>query len=67
MATDVAEPAVEAVEAGGFVAVADDDFSRLEASGATWRAVLGRPLWSDGEHLLATHGTLLLVYGFVAR
>ncbi len=57
----------EAVEGEAFVAVADDAFTRLEASGATWRAVLGTPLWSDGQHLVATHGARLFVYGFVAR
>jgi len=55
------------VEGEGFVAVADDPFCVIEASGARWRAVLGAPLWSDGEHLLAAHRGQLLVYGFVAR
>lgn len=57
----------ESVEGEGFVAVADDPFCVIEASGARWRAVLGAPLWSDGEHLLAAHRGQLLVYGFVAR
>ncbi len=57
----------ESVEGAGFVAVADDAFSLLEASGSRWRAVLGTPLWSDGEHLLAAVGRDLLVYGFVQR
>lgn len=55
------------VEGEGFVAVADEAFSLLEASGSRWRAVLGTPLWTDGEHLVASAGDTVLVYGFVPR
>ncbi|HZW28111.1 MAG TPA: SPOR domain-containing protein [Trueperaceae bacterium] len=55
------------VEGEAFLAVADDAFSLLEAAGSRWRAVLGAPLWTDGEHLLAVAGDQLLVYGFTPR
>ncbi len=64
---DLVSAPPEDVEGEGFVAVADDAYSLLEASGSRWRAVLGTPLWSDGEHLLAAAGDELLVYAFVPR
>lgn len=62
----VAEPA-EPVEGEGFVATSDGAYVRLSAAGSSWRAGLGRPLWSDGSRLLAVVEDRLLVYGFVQR
>ncbi len=73
--------ASEAVVTGsGWQAEADGDFVRLtitdpEAAGAqgatmtgtSWRASLGRPLWSDGRYLVAALADRLLVYDFVVR
>ncbi|HEX7001522.1 MAG TPA: SPOR domain-containing protein [Trueperaceae bacterium] len=64
---ELMETPPEAVEAEGFVAAADDSYSLLQAGGRTWRAVAGVPLWTDGEHLLASLGGDLLIYGFVPR
>lgn len=62
----LAEPP-DAVEAEGYVAVADEPYSVLQVGQRSWRAVAGTPLWTDGQHLLASLGGDLLVYGFVAR
>jgi len=62
----LAAPA-EQVAGGGFTASSDGAYIRLNAGGLSWRAGLGRPLWSDGQRLLATVGDRLLVYGFVQR
>lgn len=70
-----------AVSGSGWEAVADGAFVRLTvtdpvaagAQGATmagtsWRASLGRPVWSDGRYLLAAlDDHRLLVYDFVVR
>jgi hypothetical protein len=62
----LATPA-EQVEGEGFTATSDGTYIRLNASGSSWRAGLGRPLWSDGRRLLAVVEDRLLVYGFVQR
>ena len=49
-------------------AEADGGFVRLTLpDGATWRAGVGAPLWSDGTVVLAWDGRLLLLYDFVPR
>lgn len=68
------------VEGTGWQAAADAAYIRLTitdpeaagvqgkvAQGASWRAGLGRPLWSDGSYLIAWLDERLLVYGFVLR
>lgn len=45
---------------GGFVRITLPD-------GATWRAGVGTPLWSDGQAVLAWDGERLLLYDFVQR
>lgn len=62
----LATPA-EQVEGEGFTATSDGAYVRLSAGGASWRAGLGRPLWSDGRRLLAVVDDRLLIYGFVQR
>lgn len=57
----------EEVVGEAFTAVADEPYCVIEAAGSRWRAVLGRPLWTDGRHLLAESGGELLFYGFVPR
>jgi hypothetical protein len=37
------------------------------SDGATWRAGVGTPLWSDGRFVLAWDGEMLLLYDFVVR
>ncbi len=47
---------------------ADEGFVRLTLSdGASWRAGVGTPLWSDGNVVLAWDGERLLLYDFVVR
>lgn len=47
---------------------ADAGFVRITLpDGATWRAGVGTPLWSDGRSVLAYDGTRLLLYDFVRR
>jgi hypothetical protein len=53
-------PMWTAVGDGGFVRLTLDD-------GATWRAGVGMPIWSDGHYLVAWDGRLLLLYEFEAR
>ncbi|HLU82829.1 MAG TPA: SPOR domain-containing protein [Trueperaceae bacterium] len=57
----------EPVEGEGFTATSDGAYVRLTAGALSWRAGLGRPLWSDGRRLLALVEERLLVYGFVQR
>ena len=46
----------------------DDGFVRITLpDGATWRAGVGTPLWSDGTAVLAWDGEHLLLYDFVRR
>ena len=46
----------------------DDGFVRITLpDGATWRAGVGTPLWSDGTTVLAWDGEHLLLYDFVRR
>lgn len=69
-----------AVVGSGWEATADGDYVRLTltdpatagvqattAAGTTWRAGLGRPLWSEGRYLLAWLDGRLLIYDFVIR
>ncbi len=64
----------------GWQAVADGAYIRLTITdpaaagaegttgqGTSWRASLGRPLWSEGSYLVAWLEERLLVYGFVLR
>jgi hypothetical protein len=47
---------------------ADGGFVRITlVDGATWRAGVGTPLWSDGRFVLAWDGEMLLLYDFVVR
>jgi hypothetical protein len=51
-------------------AVAAGDFFLLSTPGSTgtaWKAGVGTPLWSDGEHLLVRSGSGLILYDFVPR
>jgi hypothetical protein len=50
-------------------AVAAGDFFLLSTQdgGAAWKAGVGTPLWSDGDHLLVRSGSGLILYDFVAR
>ena len=58
----------ESVGGPSWLAAADDGFVRLTLpDGATWRAGVGSPLWSDGTVVLAWDGRLLLLYDFVPR
>ncbi|MEM6428012.1 MAG: SPOR domain-containing protein [Deinococcota bacterium] len=48
---------------GTWRASAEDGFSRIDLnSGASWRAVVGFPLWASGEYLLAFANDELVVY-----
>lgn len=72
---------VAPIEGRGWQAVADGAYTRLTitdpdaagaaegttAQGTSWRASLGRPLWSEGSHLVAWLDERLLIYGFVLR
>jgi hypothetical protein len=65
--------AVGEVLGAGWSAVPDGKFVRitvLPTDGgpvSSWRACVGTPLWSDGQHLLALHNGVLLVYDFLPR
>ncbi|MBA2666958.1 MAG: SPOR domain-containing protein [Trueperaceae bacterium] len=49
-------------------ATGDGPFVRLTlADGATWRAGVGAPIWTDGRAVLAWDGQRLLLYDFVPR
>ena len=46
----------------------DDGFVRITtADGASWRAVAGTPLWSDGRHALVRDGDDLVLIDFTTR
>lgn len=62
----IAEPP-EVVETETWQATSDGEYVRLEAFGSSWRAGLGRPLWTDGRYLLALVEDSLFVYDFVRR
>jgi hypothetical protein len=50
--------------------VAAGDFFLLSTEnggGAAWKAGVGTPLWSDGNHLLVRSGSGLILYDFVGR
>lgn len=79
---DIIEAAGEGapIEGRGWEAVADGAYTRLTITdpaaagaegttgqGTSWRASLGRPLWSEGSHLVAWLDERLLIYGFVLR
>ena len=64
---DLVDARTEPVEGEGFTATSDGAYVRLTAGGLSWRAGLGRPLWSDGRRLLALVEDRLMVYGFVQR
>lgn len=52
----------------GWTVRPDGPFVRITlADGATWRAGVGTPLWSDGRYVVAWDGATLLLYDFVAR
>ena len=66
----VPEPPAEDADFGGdqWTVRADGDFIRIELSdGATWRAGVGAPVWSDGSRVVAWDGQYLLLYDFVWR
>jgi hypothetical protein len=57
-----------AIGGSAWSVVADDGFVRITLpDGATWRAGVGVPLWSDGRVVLAWDGDHLLLYDFVPR
>jgi hypothetical protein len=44
-------------------ASAEDGFTRIDlSSGASWRAVVGFPLWASSEYLLAFANDEVVVY-----
>jgi hypothetical protein len=52
----------------GWSVSADFGFARITtADGASWRAVAGAPIWSDGRYLLVLDGTDLLLVDFAPR
>ncbi len=64
------QPPAEDARFGGadWVVRSDGDFVRIDLpDGATWRAGVGAPLWSDGAHVVAWDGQNLLLYDFVWR
>ena len=66
----VPEPPLGDARFGGadWVVRSDGGFVRIELpDGATWRAGVGAPLWSDGTHVVAWDGQYLLLYDFVWR
>lgn len=68
-----ADVATGAVAGDGWIASPDGEFVRLTtvdaSTGATvsWRAGVGKPVWSDGRRLLALRSGKLLVYDFLLR
>jgi hypothetical protein len=63
-----AAPSGEGVGGEAWQALPDDGFVRLTLpDGATWRAGVGAPIWSDGTFVLAWDGRMLLLYDFVPR
>ncbi len=62
-------PSTDQVLGGStWTVTADGGFVRITlADGATWRAGVGTPLWSDGRFVLAWDGEKLLLYDFVVR
>jgi hypothetical protein len=66
------DPAATAPDAAlaseAWTATGDGAFVRLTLpDGATWRAGVGTPVWSDGRYLLAWDGRFLLLYEFALR
>ena len=56
-------------EVGGpaWTLTADAGFARIAAAEASWRAVAGLPLWSDGRYALIQDGSDLLLVDFLLR
>ena len=64
------EPPTSDQDLGGadWTVTADGGFVRITlVDGATWRAGVGTPLWSDGRFVVAWDGETLLLYDFVVR
>ena len=58
----------QAIGGSAWSVTADGGFVRITlVDGATWRAGVGTPLWSDGHFVVAWDGEMLLLYDFVAR
>jgi hypothetical protein len=66
------QQAAESDAQGGeaWLAIAGGEFfllSMQQGGGSAWKAGVGTPLWSDGNHLLVRAGSGLILYDFVAR
>jgi len=63
------EPAADTALGGdGWQVRADAGFVRITLpDGATWRAGVGAPVWSDGRFVVAWDGERFLLYDFVPR
>jgi hypothetical protein len=62
------EPSEEGYGGDAWQVTPDGAFVRITMQdGATWRAGVGSPLWSDGRAVLAWDGERLLLYDFVPR
>lgn len=62
------EPSEEGYGGDAWQVTPDGAFVRITMQdGATWRAGVGAPLWSDGQAVLAWDGERLLLYDFVPR
>jgi hypothetical protein len=61
-------PDDEVIGGDAWTVTADAGFVRITlVDGATWRAGVGTPLWSDGRFVVAWDGEMLLLYDFVTR
>jgi hypothetical protein len=60
---------LEPLEGEGWLASADEGFTRIDPSdgNAGWRAGVGVPLWSSGRFLLTTDGLTLRLFRLVPR
>ena len=60
--------ATERVGGADWTLMADGGFARITlGTGATWRAVAGTPLWSDGRYALVRDGTDVVLIDFLPR
>jgi hypothetical protein len=63
-----APPTDQDLGGSAWTVTADGGFVRITlVDGATWRAGVGTPLWSDGRFVVAWDGEMLLLYDFVVR
>ena len=58
----------QALGGSAWTVAGDGGFVRITlVDGATWRAGVGTPIWSDGRFVVAWDGEMLLLYDFVVR